>query len=108
MSKIIRVRTKGLHYFAGNNDFPLDPIEGQVTVFLRAAADVVLYADFSDGVTVPLFTGKTLDQTYHFEDTIITLRVRPLAAKTDYAARILQQGTQYRDVSDPVPHKGVV
>jgi len=108
MGKIIRVRTKGLHYHSGNADLPLEPIEGQVTVFIRSAGDVVLYADFSDGLSVPLFTGKSLEQTYHFEDLIVGLRIRPCGKVADFAYRVLQAGTQYRDIADPVPHKAVV
>lgn len=107
MTKIIRVRTNGIRTFEGPQEFRLQPVEGQVAVWLRASADVCVWATFNDGVRIPLYVGKALDQVYHFESDIVDLHIS--TAKTvAYAIRVLQVGTAYRDVIDPVPYQAVV
>jgi len=107
MSKIIRVRTYGVRNYKGGQVWPLEPIDGSVSVWYRSTEDVCLVAHFSDGISIPLHVGKYLDQNYHFEKNISNLEI-VASSKASFAIRMLQDGTRYRDVADPIPYRAVV
>lgn len=111
MPKVTRVRPDRVRYLEGNQEWKLLDVDAQVHVWIRANKRFCLWADFADNISIPLAVGTELNATYHFEKGIRGIRIVCMEngkVPFGFAWRCLQDGTRYRDVSDPIPYQAVV
>lgn len=105
MPRVIRVRMNEILFFSGSYEVVLSAEANQdVNVWFRASQDVTLFARSKDGDLLPLFTGKSLDQTYNFGPEVAALIFQ--APKTNQGAvRVLANETNLKGKADSVPYK---
>jgi len=111
MPKVTRVRPDRVVYLQGDQEWKLLDIDAQVHVWVRANKKFCLWADFTDNISIPLAVGTDLNATYHFEQGIRGIRIVCMEngkIPFGFAWRCLQDGTRYRDISDPIPYQAIV